>query len=199
MRVGFDMERLPASLHLDANGLKRAVSAIQWMRQDATYADGQRPQTSRARTTASTESFEDLQSHLRYAFYALVSWLAISYQDQSHYDQRSHQTLRRFHIFKGLVEEHLVKWRSVSTYAAEMGCTERSLTRSALEAEGISAKEYISRRLGLEAKRLLIHTDCPIGVIAEKLGFKEATHFSKFFRRVAGCTPQRFRLVNGRG
>ena len=84
-------------------------------------------------------------------------------------------------------------------YAAELGCTERSLTRAVLDAEGISAKQFVSRRLGLEAKRLLIHTDCPVSVIADKLGFKEATHFSKFFRSMVGCTPLQFRSANGYG
>ncbi|AZC39829.1 AraC family transcriptional regulator [Pseudomonas chlororaphis] len=195
--LGFDMERLQACILLDAYGLERASSAIQWMRQDSACAEATSPERSRDEPGASAESFEGLQSHLRYAFYALVSWLVITYRDKNLDDQRRRPSLRRFHDFKDLVEQHFVEWKSIGTYASEMGCTERSLTRAALEAEGISAKEYISRRLGLEAKRLLIHTDWPVGAIADKLGFKEATHFSKFFRRVTGCTPQQFRSENG--
>lgn len=197
MRAGFDMERLPTCIRLDANGLERTASVIQWMRQDAAGTETTRPERFRGEPGASADAFEDVQSHLRYAFYALVSWLAMTYRDKFLEDPRRRPSLRRFHDFKNLVEQHLIEWKSISTYASEMGCTERSLTRAALDAEGISAKEYVSRRLGLEAKRLLIHTDWPVGVIADKLGFKEATHFSKFFRRVAGCTPQQFRSANG--
>jgi AraC-like DNA-binding protein len=60
----------------------------------------------------------------------------------------------------------------------------------------MSAKAFISKRINLEAKRLLAHTDLPVGVIAEKLGFQEATHFSKFFKREARCTPKEFRALN---
>jgi AraC-like DNA-binding protein len=58
----------------------------------------------------------------------------------------------------------------------------------------MSAKAFISARINLEAKRLLAHTVLPVSVIAERLGFEEATHFSKFFKRNTGCTPTEFRL-----
>jgi AraC-like DNA-binding protein len=199
VRVGFDMKRLPTCIRLNSSDLERTVTAMEWMRQDAACAEANHSKRLRDEASAPAEIFENLQSHLRYAFYGLVSWLAISYGDKGHNDQPRGPSLRRFYDFKDLVEQHLVEWKSISSYARAMRCTERSLTRAAVEAEGISAKEYVSRRLGLEAKRLLIHTDWPVGVIAEKLGFKEATHFSKFFRRVAGCTPQQFRSLNGHG
>ncbi len=197
LRSGFDIERFPACIHIDAMGLERAESVIQWMRKDAACNDESSSEHPPHDLGRSTQFVEDMQSHLRYGFYALVSWLAITYRNTHFDDQRRRPTLMRFHQFKDLVEQHFVEWKSVCTYAREMGCTERSLTRAALDAEGISAKEYVLRRLGLEAKRLLIHADWPVGVIADHLGFQEATHFSKFFRRIAGCTPQQFRSVNG--
>lgn len=196
---GFDIDRFPACVRMDAKGLERAESAIEWMRQDATCNDESGPAYSRYDPGRSAEFVEDMQSHLRYGFYALLSWLAITYRDKHLDDQRRRPALMRFYLFKDLVEQHFLEWKSIGTYASEMGCTERSLTRAALDAEGISAKEYVSRRLGLEAKRLLIHVDWPVGVIADHLGFKEATHFSKFFRRISGMTPQQFRTVNGHG
>lgn len=48
-------------------------------------------------------------------------------------------------------------------------------------------------RLVLEAKRLLVHTTDPVGVIARQLGFAEPTNFVKFFRRETGTTPGAFR------
>ena len=80
-----------------------------------------------------------------------------------------------------------------SAYAAALGCTEKSLTRAALEATGQSAKSVVMARIALEAKRLLVHTDRPIYLIAEGLGFEEATNFGKFFRRETGVTPIGFR------
>lgn len=198
-RLEFDIERLPACLHLDAEGLERATSGIQWMREDAARHDPGGLSQLRGNPGYSDEWGKAMQAHLRYAFYALLSWLVLPYGRRQLDDLRNQPTLRRFHLFKDLVEQHFTEWKGISTYAAEMGCTERSLTRAVLDAEGISAKEFVSKRVGLEAKRLLIHTDFPVGIIADKLGFKEATHFSKFFRRMAGCTPQYFRSVNGHG
>lgn len=197
LRSEFDIKRLPTRLQVDAGGLARATTAIEWMREDAACRDPGGMGPAGRDPDRSAEWVEDVHAHLRHAFYALVSWLVMAHGHEHPEEALRRPALKRFHLFKDLVEQHLVEWKSISIYANEMGCTERSLTRAVLYAEGISAKEFVSRRLGLEAKRLLIHTDWPVGVIADKLGFKEATHFSKFFRRVAECTPQHFRAANG--
>src|SRR5271170_8023871 len=62
-----------------------------------------------------------------------------------------------------------------------------------MDAAGVAAKEYIDRRVLLEAKRLLAHGDQPAAKIAARLGFSSATNFSKFFRQRAGTSPLAFR------
>ena len=84
----------------------------------------------------------------------------------------------------------------MGSYADMLGCTEKSLTRAAREASGLNAKAVIAARIVLEEKRLLTHTDRPIYLIAEGLGFAEATNFAKFFRRETGLTPVKFRAEN---
>lgn len=44
-----------------------------------------------------------------------------------------------------------------------------------------------------EAKRLLIHTPQSVKQIALQLGFEEATHFNKFFKKQQNTTPKAFR------
>jgi AraC-like DNA-binding protein len=73
--------------------------------------------------------------------------------------------------------------------------TQKSLNRATRDAVGLSAKDYIARRIVLEAKRFLAHTDRPIYLIAEDLGFDEATNFSKFCRKNVGQAPAEFRAV----
>ena len=51
----------------------------------------------------------------------------------------------------------------------------------------------VSRRVALEAKRLLVHTALPVTTIAAKVGFSEPTNFVKFFKREAGMSPGDFR------
>jgi AraC-like DNA-binding protein len=197
LRSQFDIARLPGHFNVDAGGLERTKTAIQWMREEATRHVPDGVEGLRRDLDRSTEWFGDMQAHLRHAFYALASWFVVTHGREHLADSRKRPSLKRFQLFKDLVEQRFAEWKNLGTYAAEIGCTERSLTRAVLDAEGISAKEFVSKRLALEAKRLLIHTDWPVGVIADKLGFKEATYFSKFFRRVAGCTPQHFRASHG--
>jgi AraC-like DNA-binding protein len=101
--------------------------------------------------------------------------------------------LRRYRRFRAAVERDFMRWHGVAAYANRLGCSEKSLTRAALEVTDRTAKAVITDRLVLEAKRLLAHTLLPVAVIGDQLGFAEATNFVKFFRREAGLTPGAFR------
>lgn len=101
--------------------------------------------------------------------------------------------LQRFKRYRFAVEQDFHRWHRVTDYAKRLGCSEKSLGRAALEVTGASAKAFLSQRIALEGKRLLAHTGLPISLIADKLGFDEATNFIKFFRREVGCTPGDFR------
>ncbi len=155
-----------------------------------------------AMTEAISRMKEDAQSRgkaaevhalLRHQLSALLLRLAIL-QDRIEASQvDTSRALKRYARFRTLLEQNHSGWHQVADYAAVLGCTEKSLTRATLEATGRSAKDVIAARLMLEAKRLLAHTDRPVYLIAESLGFDEATNFSKFFRREARQTPLEFR------
>ena len=53
--------------------------------------------------------------------------------------------------------------------------------------------KVISERINLEAQRLLQFSDKNMNEITEELGFSEASHFSKFFKRQIGVSPNAFR------
>ncbi|MEE1760987.1 helix-turn-helix domain-containing protein [Streptomyces sp. SP18BB07] len=73
------------------------------------------------------------------------------------------------------------------------------LARATLAGAGLSAKEFIDRRVVLEAKRLLAHGDESAAQISDHLGFVTPSQFSKFFMQRAGRTPIDFRNeVRGR-
>ncbi|MEM8925543.1 MAG: helix-turn-helix transcriptional regulator [Actinomycetota bacterium] len=100
--------------------------------------------------------------------------------------------------FRRAVEAEPVPVRNVGHFARLLGYSERTLTRSCLEATGHSAKQVLTDRLILQAKRLLAQSDQPVGRLATALGFTEPTNFTKFFARHAGVTPRQFR-DQGRG
>lgn len=102
--------------------------------------------------------------------------------------------------FRNAVERHFARTRRVEDYAILLGYSPRTLSRATLAASGIGAKEFIDRRVVLEAKRLLAHTDHNAGRIADQLGFPSLTHFSKYFLRGTGQAPTAFREnVRGHG
>lgn len=171
------LDRLPDHLSLSTGDFEAISEVITRMRLDA----------------ESDASPKDVHALLRYQLCALLVRLTIL-QDQ-HVEAAVARTpgIQRFAKFRRLVEQNYAGWHQVADYAAALACTEKSLTRAALEATGQSAKAVIMARIALEAKRLLVHTDSPIFLIAEGLGFEEATNFAKFFKRETGCTPIRFR------
>lgn len=98
-----------------------------------------------------------------------------------------------FKLLRKEVEKTFKQQWSVSHYAKHLGYSESTLNRACVVATGQSAKVLIDRRLALEAARLLIHTDASIAELSYQLGFSEPTNFVRFFARMNGTTPARFR------
>jgi AraC-like DNA-binding protein len=59
---------------------------------------------------------------------------------------------------------------------------------------GCTPLEYLTRHRIEHAKHLLIHTNEPIGTIAESTGFGSFPYFVRCFARNSDCTPKQFRL-----
>lgn len=100
---------------------------------------------------------------------------------------------RRQHQFRALVDRHFAEQRPLSFYAAQMGITEKTLTRLCRARFGCSPQQYLHRRLLLEAQRLLIYGSATIAVIAEDLGFADPSYFTRFYRRMTGRLPSELR------
>lgn len=98
-----------------------------------------------------------------------------------------------FRWFRDEVDLRFRSERSVRQYAERLGYATRTLDRVTLDATGATAKQFIDRRVLLEAKRLLAHSDHPVVQIADELGFSDAANFSKYFAQRAGETPAGFR------
>lgn len=98
-----------------------------------------------------------------------------------------------FRRFRAAVERDFARTRRVADYARALGYSPRTLSRATRVAAGLGAKEFVDRRVVLEAKRLLAHTDNTASHIAGHLGFADATNFSKFFHQRTGTAPGTFR------
>lgn len=77
--------------------------------------------------------------------------------------------------------------------AAEAGLPPRTFRRRFAAAVGASPQDYeIACRIG-HAKEMLGGTDLPIKTVAEQLGYRDVSFFTRQFRRVTGVPPAAYR------
>lgn len=95
--------------------------------------------------------------------------------------------------FELLVDKMYVDTKNVSDYARELNITPNYLTTTVKKHTGKSAKDIINERLFIESKSLLKYSGLDIAEIGYRLNFQEPTHFTRFFRKHSGTTPNQFR------
>tara|TARA_B100000586_G_C20108335_1_gene428571 strand:- start:2053 stop:2808 length:756 start_codon:yes stop_codon:yes gene_type:complete len=95
--------------------------------------------------------------------------------------------------FEILVDKMYVDTKNVSDYAEKLNITPNYLTTTVKKLTGKSAKDIIQERLLLESKSLLKFSGLDVGEIAYRLNFQEPTHFTRFFKKWSGTTPNKFR------
>lgn len=103
----------------------------------------------------------------------------------------------RVEDLRRLIDEHFRKQRLISFYAEKLAMTADRLNDHVKRATGVTAGHLIRQRVLTEAKRQLVFTNQPIHEIAYDLAFSDPSHFTRFFRKQTGTTPQAFR--EGRG
>src|SRR5262249_15321159 len=96
-----------------------------------------------------------------------------------------------------LVEEHFRHERQLAFYAGKLAMTPDRLNDHVKRAAGVTAGHLIRQRVLTEAKRQLVFTNQPIHEIAYDLTFADPSHFTRFFRKQTGITPQAFREQGG--
>ena len=94
---------------------------------------------------------------------------------------------------KSPLGEPVASIHDVSSYAAMLDCSTRTLARACERATGRSAKRIVDERVALQAKRMLAHGEESAAAISACLGFAERTQFGKFVKRVVGVSPAVFR------
>lgn len=98
--------------------------------------------------------------------------------------------VRKYHI---LVEQYFREKHKVSDYADLLYKSPKTLSNLFKKMGNLSPLKVINERIVLEAKRLLLYSDKTAEEIGYELGFKEAAHFSKFFKKQVGMPPVEFK------
>ncbi len=103
---------------------------------------------------------------------------------------KGHLLVKRF--FQ-LVEENYQNNLSVNQYAEMLAITPNHLTQTIKQLTGRTSNEILQSKQILEIKRLLIHTNLSVTQISDELKFNDQSYFTKFFKKVTGTTPGKFR------
>jgi AraC family transcriptional activator of pobA len=103
----------------------------------------------------------------------------------------------RVEELRRLLDEHFRKERLISFYAEKLAMTADRLNDHVKRATGVTAGHMIRQRVLTEAKRQLVFTSQAIHEIAYDLSFSDPSHFTRFFRKQTGMTPQAFRVGRG--
>ncbi|MCF0048461.1 helix-turn-helix domain-containing protein [Dyadobacter sp. LJ53] len=95
--------------------------------------------------------------------------------------------------FRKLVAEHFPEHKEVAYYANELHITPKYLSEVLQVELGKTAKTLIDEYVIMEAKSLLKQTSLSIQEICYWLGFEDASHFNKFFKKLTDTTPGEYR------
>jgi signal transduction histidine kinase/AraC-like DNA-binding protein/ABC-type sugar transport system substrate-binding protein len=77
--------------------------------------------------------------------------------------------------------------------AEAIGVSENYLTQIFRQELGLSPLECLNRLRIQKARELLRFTSEPVSAIAEQVGFDDPAYFSRVFRKISGCSPQKYR------
>ena len=91
-----------------------------------------------------------------------------------------------------LVESHFKEAHSVAFYAEKLNKSPKTLSNSFAKYNH-SPLQIIHSRIVLETKRQLLYTDKSSKEIAYDIGFDDASHLSRLFKKQTSLTPSEFK------
>ena len=91
------------------------------------------------------------------------------------------------------INTHLADRIRSENLAALLGLSVGHFCRAFKSTFGLSAHEYLVRRRIEVAQGLMLTTSDPLGAIAFSCGMSDQSHFTRWFRRIVGETPHRWR------
>ena len=110
--------------------------------------------------------------------------------DETTFDNGKFGIVRHFNL---MVENFYRTAHNVQFYAARLNKSPKTLANYYALAGSRSPLQIIQERIALEAKRLFYYTDKSSKEIAYHLGFDDAAHFSRFFKKQTGQSPSEFK------
>lgn len=122
--------------------------------------------------------------------------LASAFHSQQNEKPKNANVSRREEIaqkFRKLVAQDFNRHKEVAHYARSLNITPKYLSEVLQLELGKSAKTFIDEFVMMEAKSLLKQTTMSIQEICHWLGFEDASHFTKSFKKLVKTTPTEYR------
>lgn len=91
------------------------------------------------------------------------------------------------------VEAHLSERIDLATLAAMVGLSQSHFSRSFKASTGLPPYTWQLHARIRRAQTLLLDTDAPLELVAERTGFGDAVHFGRAFRKLIGAPPSAWR------
>jgi len=105
----------------------------------------------------------------------------VQYVKEQPVESDNFDIVRKYNL---LVDRNFKKHHQVGFYANELGKSPKTLSNLFARYHNKLPLQIIHDRIISEAKRLLYYTDKSAKEIAYELGFKDAEHFSRFFKNM---------------
>lgn len=93
----------------------------------------------------------------------------------------------------GLINRHYAEHWSAEAYAQKAGCSLSALEKKVKKATGQTIAQLQQEKQLNEAKRLLCKPDSSAKEIAYELGFNNESYFSRWFKKLTGLPPLKFK------
>jgi transcriptional regulator GlxA family with amidase domain len=92
-----------------------------------------------------------------------------------------------------LIEARYSEPLEIASLAAEVGATERTLSRRFARIYGLSPAAYLRARRSAAAAALLVSSTLAVEEIAWRVGYADASAFARAFRAYSGASPAAYR------
>ena len=129
---------------------------------------------------------------VRYLTLAFLYGSSLDFHKISNNRKMTHQEIL-VEKFLNMVRIHHKKQRELKFYAEKLMITPKYLSKVIKETSGKPANDWIDDHVALEAKALLKSTNMTIQQISDELNFPSQSFFGKYFKRVTGMTPSRYK------
>lgn len=83
----------------------------------------------------------------------------------------------------------------IENIAAKLGYSTTHCNRAFHQIYGMSPRQYLSRLIIRHAKLLLMDNSLSVESVAQRLGYRDVSHFSKQFKRWTGLPPMGYRRL----